>query len=417
MSLQAIPPRQPSAARALLRFVHDRNPFYLLSALSMFVGFRVVLGALNTAPGDWPTLVRLIVTMQAYEAVLVALALYLIARRGLHRDGWILLGLESLFLVDLTNLNAELFTASPRVGAAVNVACFALAVVKVAAVVRVLRLRLSFGTAAYAAVQLAALLAMPGMFQLMRSTAAAVSPLQVYAAWWAVGGLLAVGAIVVRRDGRNAGHPFAALPVRLYVLVPLASLLVHLASENRVYWVHFDPANLAPVLLAGVVLVNRGRRHPLQLQASLALAAVAVFASVTPDEYRAALSTHVAGVAVSPLRVTLLIAGALAAALAVRHRSWPTAAAVAACGVLAALGTSVAEIVRRLVTAAEWAEAACLRLVPQTPLEWGYAAIVAAFVLLGVGAVVSLRPTRRDDLAPPPEPPFRDPPSVAAAHT
>ena len=55
-------PRQP-ACITLLRFVHDRNPFYLLSALSMFVGFRVILGALDSRPGDWKTLLELIVTL------------------------------------------------------------------------------------------------------------------------------------------------------------------------------------------------------------------------------------------------------------------------------------------------------------------------------------------------------------------
>ena len=392
MSLQTIPPRRPSPIWSLLRFVHDRNPFYLLSALSMFVGFRVVLAALHAAPGDWRPLVQLIVTVQAYEAVIVALALYLIVRRGLHRDGWILLGIQSLFLADLTNLNAELFTAVPKLGCVVSGGCLLLALAQVAVVARVLRLRVTTGTAVYLAVQLAVLLALPGAFRLMRSTSAAVSPMQIYAAWWAVGGLLAVGAMAVRRSRENDGHAFATLPVRLYVLVPLLSLLVHLATENRVYWVHFESANFAPVLLAVVVGLNRGRRDPAQLRWSLAVLALAVWLSIVPHEDQLAMSTRWLGVAISPLRLTLLASAVAAAALAVRHRSWATGLTVAGCGLVATLGASWPEIVRRLTAMAEWAWDLAVRLVPQTMLEWGYAAIAAAFALLAVGAAVSLRP-------------------------
>ena len=389
MDLQAIPPRPPSTARSLLRFVHDRNPFYLLSALSMFVGFRVVLAALDSAPGDGRTLLGLIVTMQAYELVMIALALFLIVRRGLVRDGWILLGVESLFLVDLTNLNAELFTAWPRAGAVVNTLCWVLAMGKVAVVVRTLRLRLTTGTAAYVAVQLAFLLALPGVFRVLRSSSEAVSPAHVYAVWWAAGLLVAVGAFAVRRHPTTTGNGMAALPGRLYVAVPLVSLLVHLASENRVYWVHFEPANLAPLLLAAVVAVNRGRRNPLQLQWSLALVVMAVAVSVVPAG--SAMTTHVLAVALSPLRATLAAAAVVTAGVAVRHRAVLLGGVVAACVVLAVLGGSVPDIVGRIERAGQWLLDRVCDLVPTTALQWGYTAIASAFLLLGVGAVVSLR--------------------------
>ena len=397
MDLQAIPPRpsSPSPARSLLRLIHDRNPFHLLSALSMFVGYRLVLGALDSPAGDGRTLLGLIVVMQAYEAVLIALALFLIVRRGLVRDGWILLGIESLFLVDLTNLNAELFTAWPVFGAVVSVVCFGLAVLKIGVVVRTLRLQMTLGTAGYVVAQLAVLLAMPGAFRLMRSAGAAVSPAQVYAAWWGVAILLAVGGRLVRRDPRTDGHPMAALPIRLFVLVPLASVLVHLASENRVYWVHFQPANVAPVLLAVIVAVNRGRPTWLQLRWSVALAAVALFASAVSDPDGTPVLGSIGDALVTPLRLTLLPAFTVLAWVAVRHRSWQLALGLAAGVGVAVIYVAWWAVVRHLVRLAEWAWELLARLVPQTPLQWGYAAIIAAFVLLGVGAIVSLRPGGR----------------------
>ena len=389
MSPQAIPPR-PSTLRNLLRFVHDRNPFYLLSALSMFIGFRVVIAALDSPAGDWRTLLNLIVTMQAYEAAMIALALYLIVRRGLLRDGWILLGIESLFLVDLTNLNAELYTALPRLGSVVSAACFGLALAKIGVVTRVLRLRLTPATTLYVAAQLAFLFVLPGLFRLMRSSSAAVSPLHIYAAWWLVAALVAGGLVIVRRDPRNDGNRMASLPTRLYLLVPLLSLLVHLASENRVYWVHFQPANLAPLLLVAVLAIHRGHYQPWQLPLSMCLIAGAVLLSFVPDEYRSETTTHLLGLAVTPFRITVLAAGSALAGLAIWHLSVVAAATLVACVTIAMLGSSWAEIARQLARAALWLLHTLERLVPETALEWGYAAIAGAFLLLGVGAVTSL---------------------------
>jgi hypothetical protein len=399
MSLQAIPPRPPLSPRSVLRVIHDRNPFYLLSALSMFIGYRLVIAALDTAPGEWRPLLSLIVTMNLYELVMIGLALYLIRRRGLLREGWILLGIEALFLADLTNLNAELATALPRLGTAVSAACFGLALLKIGVVVRTLGLRLTPGTIAYGVAQLAALFALPAVFRLLRSDdAASVSPGRIYAAWWVVGALAAIGAAVARRDPRTVGSPMAALPGRLYLMVPLVSLLVHLASENRVYWVHFQPANVAPVLLAAVVLLNRRRWHPMQLQWSVGLIALAVAASLVPDEDASALTGHLLGVEVTPLRLVLPIAAVVTAAVAWLHGSWGLAAALAL-----AVATPIAVAAgRRLVRLAEWAWAELLRLVPETPLEWGYAAIGGAFLLLGVGAVFSLRSSPRAQSVIPP---------------
>ena len=152
-----------------LSLIHDRNPFYPLSALCMFIGFRIILGAINSPVGDWKSLLGLIFTLQIYELVMIGLALFLIMRLGLMRDGWILLGIEALFLVDMTNLNAELFTARPALGSVVNGFCFLLAMGKILFVCRTLKLKLTSGTTFYIAAQMAFLLGLPGMFRLMRS--------------------------------------------------------------------------------------------------------------------------------------------------------------------------------------------------------------------------------------------------------
>jgi hypothetical protein len=397
MSTVVSSPRRP-AFLSVLRFVHDRNPFYLLSALCMFIGFRIILGALNSAPGDWKTLLELIVTLNVYEIVMIALALFLIVKRGLRRDGWILLGIEALFLLDLTNLNAELFTAMPRLGTVVNSVCFILAMAKILIIVRTLGLGLTTGTTVYIAAQLAFLLGLPGLFRLMRSDTATISAMQIYSFWWIAALLVAMGAFIVKRHPDHARSPMAALPWRLYVLLPLISLLVHLASENRVFWVHFQIANIAPVLLAlaAVWSQTRSRWSRAALHGSLVLAAIAILISIVPPTYQHDLTGRAIGISVSPLRLILIGSSILSMWLAVRHRSLIAAQGSVGCLALAGMGTNVMEIdlqgmhlLRSLIDFAR-------RLVPETAAQWGCVAIVSAFALLGIGAAVSLK------AAPPP---------------
>src|SRR5258707_13269844 len=97
---QAVP-KAPRRGSSLWRFIVDRNPFFLLSAVMMFAGVRVILAALQVAPGDLKHLLLLIGVLNAYEALVIGLALYLITRRGQHRDGGILLSIQALFLVDM----------------------------------------------------------------------------------------------------------------------------------------------------------------------------------------------------------------------------------------------------------------------------------------------------------------------------
>lgn len=386
-----LPPQGPSRP-SWVRFIHDRNPFFLLSALSMFAGYRIVLGAINSAPGDLGHLLLLISVLQVYEALLIALGLFHIVRRGLQRDGWFLLFIEALFLVDLTNLNAEFFTANQHFGSIVNGACFLLAMAKVLVVVRTLNLRLSAGTTLYIAAQFAFLFGLPGIFKQI-SHHAAVTPMQVYGVWWALALLIVAGAAFVRRPTQGASSPMAALPGWLYVVVPFVSLFVHLCGENRVYAVAFQPANLAPVILALAVAVNVSpmRRTSLAWACSVVAVLAAVLLSTAATGYEGQLIGHWAHVTVSPLRLALVASAAFMTWLASQH-AWVLAVQVAAaCMALAVLGANRAEMIANATRLVRWVGRLLRRAVPETPLQWGYLAIAMAFVLLGVGAVVSLR--------------------------
>ena len=401
-----LPMAAPQPRRSLWRFIVDRNPFFLVSALCMFAGVRVILSALNAAPGDLPPLLWSIAALNAYEALVIALGLHLIVRRGQHRDGWMLLSIEALFLLDLTNLNAELFTAHLRWGIVINLFCWLLAVVKVTVVLRALKLRLTTPEFAFMALQLAGIFFMAGIFKQLARHAqpeGSLTTLTLYGAWWLAGGMLVLATILLRRPHElHAPSPMAALPGRLYFFLPFFSLLVHLCGANRVYALHFHPANLAPVLLGLAVLLTRwrgafGRNFLFGSQAMLTGVAVLISMPFPPE-----LLLHVGSHVVSPLRLALagssgvLILGFL-------HSGQLLAAQLAAVALMsAALGNSPATMHQNLWAMVRTGIALLKRLIPETQMQWGIIAVVTSFVMLALGALVSLRrhPPRAPALAP-----------------
>src|SRR5205823_4349442 len=87
-----------------------------------------------------------------------------------------------------------------------------------------------------------------------------ISSLTLYGAWWLAGAMLVLATFMLRRPAdRDAQSPMSRLPARLYIFVPFISVLVHLAGANRVYWIHFEPVNVAPLLLGVAVLFTRWR--------------------------------------------------------------------------------------------------------------------------------------------------------------
>jgi hypothetical protein len=379
-----LPPRIGSGN--FWRFIHDRNPFYLLSAICMFAGYRMILGAMDTPPGDVGGLVPLIAVLNLYEFALIGLALFLIRKRGLIRDGWFLLIIQAMFLVDLTNLQSEVFTASLSKGLALNAVCYLLAMVKIAMVLRGLRLRVSAGEWSLISAGLFILFGMAGGFKAL-SHDGSLDPRVLNGAWWIAGLLAAAWAFIPRahRTGRLAG-----VPVRLYMLIPFASIIVHLCGANRVYAMDFYPANVTPVLLGlgvamGVVPVL-SRSAIAKLQMSLIVLA-ALVSLTAPRE----LSFASAGMALSPMRLTLLAATVVCIAAFLHHRRWAFAFAAAICLTVAAMGHTLERVRESLNAISEFISKLANAMVPTTPMGWGVVAVIASFVLLAVGAMISLR--------------------------
>src|SRR5437764_13771636 len=99
--LEYSPKGPPLSFRSkLFWFLFRTNPFYLLSAMCMLGGCLALTNSLSWTSIPLPRLLALIVTLNVYEGMLLGLGLYLLARRGVVRDGLMLLFLEALFLVD-----------------------------------------------------------------------------------------------------------------------------------------------------------------------------------------------------------------------------------------------------------------------------------------------------------------------------
>jgi hypothetical protein len=391
--------------RWLFRLLLDHNPFYLLSALSMLVGCYTLADALALRPGQTGKLLLLLATLNVYELLLIALAVFLVRRLGLLRDGLTLLLLQALFLVDATFLNGEFFAADLRTGALVSAAALLLAVVKVAVVARALRLTFTTGLA-FALYQVAIVLATPGVFALL-ARAERLSAAVVYSGWWMAGVLITAQAVLARsaRPGRGVVVPPAweTMLRRAWSVAPHASLAVHLAAGGWLYDVPFALCDLGPILIAlgaALVLLDARRISPAW---RLRLPAAGVILSlVYPSEL---VVVSAGGAVLSPLRVALLAAG-LVYLLGYRlHRSPAFAWAAALCMTAAGAGDSPRAMAATVAGGWRIALAWPRRIVPRTAEQWGVAAVASAFVLLGLGALLSLvKGGRVRDLTPPGSP-------------
>ena len=396
-----------AALRFVLRLVVDHNPFYLLSAVCMMAGCLTLTNSTSYSPIRPSQLLALVLTLNAYEVLLVGLGLFLIVRRGVRRDGLFLLLIEAAFLVDMAFLNAEVYSVRPALGIAVNAVVFALAVVKLVAIFRVLRFPLGDGLLPFVLAQLLVLFAIPGVFaKIALGHDGRMSPWVMYGAWWAAGMLPVLYAVVVgpgSRLGMRAVDPVRNVLTKVLILAPVISLIVHLCTANWVYKLDFYPANVAPLFVglafAAGHLATRGPSYRRRVRGQLVLPALAVLMSVNfPDELVYAMT----GPDWSPLRLVLLAAALVYADGWFVHRNGAFAYAAGLCMLGFGMGPSVADMDRTASAAAERSQSLADRLTPRTPQQWGVVSVVASFMLLGLGFLVSLlKPVRPigDDMA------------------
>ena len=402
------PPRTRSAP---VRFLVRTNPFYLLSAMCMLGGCLALTNSLSWTSIGLERLLALVVTLNLYEGLLLALGLYLLAKRGIVRDGLMLLFLEVLFLVDAAFLNVEVFAIDLAVGLAVNAIVFVLAVVKLTVVFRAMRLPLD-RTFALVVAQLVLLFGMPGVFAYVtRGGDGALPAGLAYAAWWALG-LVGVLTGVLLRGRRlrelmgEAAPPHEWIPAvvrRSFVWLPFVSLLAHLVMAHWVYDARVYAAYVAPVLLGLTVMLAGAAPSKLlkdtdllALRLLLPVAAVALSLNA-PDSLRAQpLGPH-ARLDVSPASATLAAAYVICVCLYAPRYALRLVGGAALAAVAVAFGPTPAQVAAAGRQFSAWLLDALVslvgRIIPKTTTGWGLTAVADAFAFLALGAAISLRKT------------------------
>jgi hypothetical protein len=373
----------PTVRRALLRALADHNPFYLLSALFMLGGCYTLSRGLALGPGRTGSLLVLIGTLNLYELLVIGLAILLMGRGG-RRDARILLLVEAVILLDGTFLDGEAFAADLTVGAVVSAVILALAVAKVFVVAHACGWRRDWGFA-FLLLQLALLLALPGLFALWaaQSAVSAVSSATVYVVWWLVAILVVVQAALAYM-AREAAGPKDEVEASLRGALgwmPYVSFALHLIGLGWVHRVPFQLAFLAPLILAvsaADILVELP-----WLKLKWQLPVIAIFLSMTAEP--GLVPATVLGTPFSPARL-LLVAAGLTYLLGWRlHRYRPFAIGAALCLGGPAVWMGLPMLWRAGAVITDWLGG----LMPQTAAQWGVLAVILAFALLGLGALVS----------------------------
>jgi hypothetical protein len=415
--MTAVPHSRTSPAAKLWKFIVEHNPFYLLSAACMLASILALTNSLSWSPIATRRLLTLIVTLNIYEAILIALALFLIVKRGLVRDGKMLLILEAFFLVDTTFLNAELVTAHYTLGVTVNFILFVLAAVKIGVVLHVLYPSFSIARFGYILLQLAVLFAVPCVLRKMDH--GSITPAHLYGAWWTLAILPALHEAMVRHPNLNAIVPAivpslhrpAAAPIHAYLALPWASLLLHVCILHYVYDATFFGAHATPALLGLALVMNRAEPTRLLprkdlLAMRLLLPAGAVLASITnPHALAFSLGTYFH---FTPLSLAMGGAFLIYVYSFFASHALILIGAASVAYLVAMFGPAPSSIWNSADALRRWMLALTDRLTPKTTGQWGVLGLVASFVFLGIGALVSLH--KRPPMTPAPVPTSSDEP-------
>jgi hypothetical protein len=366
------------ARRSMAQLFFDYNPFYLLSAMCMLAGIFALNNALRWSPLPLKNILYLIATLNVYEGMLIALGIFLL-RRGLMRDAMTLLVIEAFFLVDAGFLNSEIFTLNFSAGLIVNAALLILATIKVAAIFRALNISLTDLRYALVLAQMFILLAAPGWFKYFADHHnGALSPSNLYAFWWIVGVIVICCAIAMNR--RDSNHRWI---INTFILLPVISLIAHLSTSNWVFKVDWFSANLSPLVLGLAVAVGIRNQYQTisqaRTRAALLLPLLAILLAA-PTVYQ--LNFNVLKISITPLRLTLIAAALVYAHLLIHHKIFLAIAAIVFI-TAASLGDSFDEIYENLAKILSI-------LLPDSTTKWGVISVIAAFVMLALGTMLSL---------------------------
>jgi hypothetical protein len=389
-----------TARPTFLRSIIEHNPFYLLSAACMLGGCLALTNSLSWSPIHRETLLKLMAALNVYEFLLVGLAYFLIRKRNVRSDAIKLLVLEALFIVDVAFLNSEIFAQDFYIGLMVNLIVFMLMFCKLAIIFRALKIPILSEPFFLVLFEMTLLIATPGAFKWISDHRNGKLPeLAVYAAWWGIAAIPVVYVWLMRwRPIHLSSYAEALLGNRTVmaalIMLPLASLIAHVSTANWVYKARWFPSNVAPFMLGLAIALGTYDRHVInltsRLRAQLLLPILAIVLSLgTPHQ----LDFDLLGIYLTPLRIVFVMATLVYVQGWCFHRHPYFAWAACICIVFGTLGATREIILRNLMNIAKQTKETSVELTPKTTGEWGVLAVFASFVLLVLGALVSLLKT------------------------
>lgn len=379
------------------RWIVDYNPCFLLSAVCMLLGCRLLNDAVNARTGDVRGALSLIATINLYEFCLLGVA-YLIRRSiGMRRDVGLLLVTLAIFMCDITFVTGDLSVARPGLGAAVAIGLTVLAVIKAGLALKLLNAPKIGRVLCIIGVQILLILLLPVVYKgISNQHAGYLPPKAIYAGWWLAGVLPIAYRLVL---GYRSMQPLPGL-ARVLVVAPYLAMLGHLLACTWVFKLPFYTACYAPVLLGLAVVVGISRYtfgRVLAANIEWGLATSAVLCAIGSPVDLALTPTQHHWAAISALRLTLFGAAMvnLHGWVALRHPLFGLTLGLMLVGAL--LGPTVRLMVANGRELIRFVFNTLTRLIPRTAGQWGLAAVGSSFVLLGLGAAFSLLNHRRKE--------------------
>jgi hypothetical protein len=377
-----------------LRWIVDRNPFYLLSACCGLLGCWL-LGDISRP--DLLDASLKIVALTAYEIAVVALAAWLSKNKATLRDAAIL----SVVTVTLTADAAFLSTETAMLKPAAAAGFAALSAAQALAIVGVLfvkiPVRMSRRGSWLLALDIVTVHLSPVLLRFGAQSTDSTE-LVFWPAFVAIGALLAAhawpehwNALVPKRPADPLPPAFALALASMAPAAFVTSVVAHTFAAAWVFHADFYPVFLSPPL-AGLAFLAL-RRGWTRSVTVLSIAAVLLAVAPPPETFVLGFARS-DWLAVSPLRIVLVWAALVLFGLWRAEQNRSALALSAGFLLLSIFGHTPQAMLDHFAALATYARRVISAGVPASREGWGAALFVLAFVLLGFGAWTSRRRLR-----------------------
>jgi hypothetical protein len=396
-------------AKVLLEFLSYGNPIYLLSAAFMLLGCLLLTNDLSFTRVSLAQVSSLLGTIFLYQLCLFASGALLLLKRGVVRDGSILLTLDAIFLCDITFALSNYITTSPSAGLGLGLLLAGLGVGRVAWISSRLGLPVDLSRLFGVAMLLVLIPLVPAVLK-WTGPRGNPSPMIFYSLWWLVSFAGAWLLLTVSSNGKSQDrlHRFASRLQLSTLWIAWMSLAAHLGALHWVYDVRFSAPMVSPVLLVIAVLAWRmNRSHILHWSEARMVQTLSIVAALVASGRPAGqLTSHLTlmgqSMSITPMMLAVVAAFLIFVFLIVQRHQLSLLCLGAMVGLWKVAGPTAEQVQAFVRNTVEQIWTALRNATPDTAAGWGVWSVVIAFGLLAVGLIFSFR--KPSETEPPAEP-------------